>query len=59
VVGKRFGGGGEGWKLTRRSVHDGTTRVGKHDGDDVVRVRGQSVPSPGSTRATMGSSWRW
>jgi hypothetical protein len=46
-------------KLTRRSVHSGATRAGKHDGNGVVRGRGRPVPGLGSIRATLGSSRRW
>jgi hypothetical protein len=52
-------GGGEDGKLTRRSVHDDATQVGKHDGDDAVRGRGRPVLGLGSTRATMWSLRRW
>jgi hypothetical protein len=38
--GEAIWGGGEDWKLTKRLVHGGMTRTGKHDGDDSVRVQG-------------------
>jgi hypothetical protein len=38
--GEEIWGGGEDWKLTRRSVHGGVTQTEKHDGDDAVRVQG-------------------
>jgi hypothetical protein len=52
-------GGVEDEKLTRRSVHGGATRAGKHDGDDVVRGQGRPIPGLGSTRAMVWSSRRW
>jgi hypothetical protein len=58
-VGKRFGGGGEDGKLTRRSVHGGVSQVRKHDGDDAVRGRGRPVAGSGSIRTTLGSLRRW
>jgi hypothetical protein len=57
--GEAIWGGGEDRKLTRRSVHDGATRVRKHDDDDAVRGQGRPVPGSGSIRVTLGSLRRW
>jgi hypothetical protein len=46
--------GGKHGKLTGRLVYGSVTRAGKHNDDGTVRVRGQPVPGPGSTRATLG-----
>jgi hypothetical protein len=56
--GEAIWGGVEDWKLTRRSVHSDTIRVGKLDGDDAVEVQGRWVLGPRSTRATLASSRR-
>jgi hypothetical protein len=52
-------GGREDEKLTKRLVHCGVTRAGKHDGDSVVHGQGRLVLGLGSIRATLGSSGRW
>jgi hypothetical protein len=51
--GEAIWGSGEDWKLTRRLVHNGAIRAGKHDGNGAVRLRGLRVPGLGSTKAVV------